>query len=74
MVECRRMDIQLQVLSSRYRSERKFQRDAFIHTLMGLVYDATHDYNNAFIAYRNAYNIYREDYASLYGVDAPPNN
>ncbi len=71
LIECRRMDIQLRELSSRYKSDRKFQRDAFIHTLMGLVYDATHDYNNAFIAYRNAYNIYIEDYAPVFGVNPP---
>jgi len=71
LVECRRMDIKLQQLSDKYRSEKKYQRDAFIHTLMGLVYDANHDYNNAFIAYRNAYKIYKEDYRKLFGLDAP---
>ena len=29
------------------------------------------DYNNAFIAYRNAINIYDEDYQSMFGVHAP---
>jgi hypothetical protein len=38
---------------------------------MGLIYDANRDANNAFIAYRNAYNIYVEDYSKDYGVQPP---
>jgi len=71
LVECRRMDIKLQQLSDKYKSDKKYKRDAFIHTLMGIIYDADHDYNNAFIAYRNALNIYREDYNDLFGMRPP---
>jgi hypothetical protein len=38
---------------------------------MGLVYQANHEYNNAFIAYRNATEIYQEDYKDLFGLDVP---
>ena len=38
---------------------------------MGLIFDANRDYNNAFIAYRNAVDIYQEDYLPLFGLDAP---
>lgn len=71
LVECRRMNNRLNQLSDKYRSDKKYKRDAFIHTLMGLIYDANRDYNNAFIAYRNAYNIYKEDYIRLFKLKAP---
>jgi hypothetical protein len=71
LVECRRLDTRLQQLSDRYDSDSKYRHDAFINTLMGIIYDMDKDYNNAFIAYRNAYGIYSQDYQSLFSV-APP--
>jgi hypothetical protein len=71
LVECRRLNIKLNQLSDKYSSANKYRRDAFIHTLMGLVYQANHEYNNAFIAYRNAAEIYQEDYKRLFGLDVP---
>jgi hypothetical protein len=71
LVECRRLNIRLQQLSDRYSSENKYRRDAFVHVLMGIIYQADNDWNNAFIAYRNAYEIYEEDYGRLFGVQAP---
>lgn len=71
LVECRRLNIRLQQLSDRYDSDTKYQRDAFVHTLMGIIYEVDKDYNNAFIAYRNALEIYRDDYARLFQLSAP---
>ena len=71
LVECRRLNIKLSLLSRKYNSPHKYQRDAFIHTLTGLVYQANHEYNNAFIAYRNAVEIYQEDYKHLFGLSVP---
>src|SRR5262245_58372875 len=71
IVECRRLSIRMQKLTDKYSSENKYQRDAFCHTLMGIIYQASKDYNNAFIAYRNALEIYDEDYTRLFGVSAP---
>lgn len=76
LVECRRLNIKLQKLSDQYKTnvlgkKGKYTRDAFIHNLMGIIYDADQDYNNAFIAYRNAVDIYTEDYQPLFGM-APP--
>ncbi len=71
LVECRRLNNRLNALSDKYRSDNKFRQDAFIHTLMGLIYDAGGDYNNAFIAYRNAYNIYQGDYSKFFNLTAP---
>ena len=71
LVECRRLNIRLQQLSDRYDSEIKYQRDAFVHTLMGIIYEVDKDYNNAFIAYRNALEIYEDDYYKLFQLNAP---
>lgn len=71
LIECKRMNIKLNSLSDKYSSANKYKRDAFIHLLMGLIYDANYDYNNAFIAYRNAYEIYNEDYKKLFGQECP---
>ncbi len=71
LVECRRLNIKLNALEDRYEGDNRYRRDAFIHNLMGIIYDASGEYNNAFIAYRNALNIYEEDYKPLYGIGPP---
>jgi uncharacterized protein len=71
LVECRRLNIRLNQLNDKYVSKEKFQRDAFIHTLMGIIYQSTKDYNNAFIAYRNAVEVYENEYASMFGMKVP---
>jgi hypothetical protein len=38
---------------------------------MGIIYQSTGDYNNAFIAYRNALEIYETDYSRLFSLSAP---
>lgn len=71
LVEIRRLNIRLQQLTDRYNSKDKYDHDAFIHVLMGITYEVDKDYNNAFIAYRNALNIYDDDYRRFFGVYAP---
>jgi hypothetical protein len=71
LVECRRLNIRLQQLSDKYKNPEKYQRDAFIHNLMGIIYQANGDWNNAFIAYRNALEIYNDDYVTMFNVQAP---
>ncbi len=71
LVECRRVNIRLRQLSDRYSNENKYQRDAFVHTLMGVIYETDKDFNNAFIAYRNAYEIYENDYQRLFQINTP---
>jgi uncharacterized protein len=71
LIECRRLNIRLNQLSDKYHSERKYRRDAFIHNLMGIIYQSTGDFNNAFIAYRNALEIYEQDYRDLFSMLVP---
>ncbi len=71
LVEARRMNLRLQALSEKYKSANKYQKDAFIHLLMGIVYDAAGEYNNAFIAYRNALEIYENEYTKMFKLTVP---
>lgn len=72
LVECRRLNIKLNQLNDKYEGKKnRYKNDAFAHVLMGIAYEMDNDVNNAFIAYRNAYNTYKESYASNFGVSAP---
>ncbi|MES2558990.1 MAG: hypothetical protein V4590_04585 [Bacteroidota bacterium] len=71
LVECKRMLLKLQKITDTYGGKNKYKRDAFVHNLMGMIYDAQKDYNNAFIAYRNALEIYEEDYVKMLQTSTP---
>lgn len=73
LVEARKVDNKLNVLNSRYADDKKnvYKEDAFIRFLMGILYEADGEVNDAFISYRKAEEIYRNDYAHNYGVSAP---
>ena len=72
MVECRRINLKLNSLNDKYKDHKnRYQRDAFANTMMGLLYDANGDYNNAFIAYRNALEIYETDYSLNFNIQPP---
>jgi len=72
LVEVRKINIRLQQLNDKYSDHKnRYQRDAFAQLLMGLIYDAAGDANNAFIAYRNAYDTYQSDYVKNFGLAAP---
>ncbi|MCG9881345.1 MAG: hypothetical protein MH472_12165 [Bacteroidia bacterium] len=71
LVECKRMLEKMQRITDSYKSENKYKRDAFAHNLLGMIYDLKSEYNDAFIAYRNALEIYKEDYAKNYDTQIP---
>ncbi len=72
LVECRRVNIQLQILNDKYKKvKNKYSNDAFAHNLMGMIYDASGDINNAFIAYRNAFEAYENEYDTLFNLPPP---
>lgn len=71
LVEVRRLDHRLNVLSDTVKDANKYRNDGFARYVSGIVYEAAGDLNNAFIAYRNAY----EAYGSMRGwarANAPP--
>lgn len=72
LVEVRKINIKLQQLNDKYPDHKnRYQQDAFAHLLMGLIYDASGNYNDAFIAYRNAFETYQTDYQKNFGLGAP---
>lgn len=58
-VEARRIDHRLNVLSDRVQEKDGYRDDAFARYFSGVVYEVAGEVNNAFIAYRNAYEEYR---------------
>ena len=58
LVEARRIDHRLNVLSDRTRDKNAYRDDGFARYLSGILYEVTGDVNNAFIAYRKAYETF----------------
>ena len=72
LVEARRISLRSYSQQDKMNeSNRKFSDDAFSHMLQGIIYERANDFNNAFIAYRNAVNIYLERDGSYYGTSIP---
>jgi len=72
LVECRRINIKLNEINDKYAYKKnRYKEDAFAHNLMGIIYEAKKDYNNAFIAYRNSFEIYDSLYQNEFGVTTP---
>ena len=71
LVEARRIDHRLNVLSDRVKEASRYRNDGFARYVCGILYEAAGDLNNAFISYRNAY----EAYGAMSGwmkMSAPP--
>jgi len=58
LVEARRIDHRLNVLADSVDAD-DYHDDPFARYLSGLLYEASGDLNNAFVAYRNAYEAYQ---------------
>ena len=71
LVECKRMNIRLNELNDKYKRKNRYSKDAFIQNMMGIIYEASGDDNNAFIAYRNSLEVYEEDYLQHFGMGPP---
>jgi len=76
LVQVRRLNLELGRLNDRYKDNKDrtfkfYQRDAFAYVLMGLVYEATDENNNAWIAYKKAIEIYESDYAEFFDMQIP---
>jgi hypothetical protein len=71
LVECRRAYEALNQLNDLYRNENTYKRDAFMYNFMGMMFEYAREYNDAFICYKNAYEIYKQDYEPMFGVRTP---
>lgn len=58
LVEARRIDHRLNMLSDRVKDSSGYRSDGFARYLSGILYEAAGDLNNAFIDYRNAFEAY----------------
>ena len=58
LVEARRIDHRLNVLADRTKDKAAYHDDGFARYLSGILYESTGDTNNAFIAYRKAYETF----------------
>jgi hypothetical protein len=58
LVEARRIDHRLNVLADRTKDQTAYRDDGFARYLSGILYESAGDLNNAFIAYRKAYETF----------------
>jgi hypothetical protein len=73
IVEARRISLQAQAQGDKFNDkDTRYSKDAFSLMLQGLIYEHDSDVNNAFIAYRNAAEVYlkRKD-QTYYGTKMP---
>ncbi len=72
LVECRRINNKLKAMNASYDAHKnRYSADAFAWNLLGMIFEASGEINNAFVSYRNAYDAYRDVYAEHFGVDPP---
>jgi len=73
IVEARRITLQSQEQGDKFNDkESRYSKDAFSLMLQGLIYESDGDVNNAFIAYRNAAEVYlKSPDKTYYGTTLP---
>lgn len=76
LVEARKVDKKLEAINSQYPKGKKntYKEDAFVRWLMGMLYEidpTSANLNDAFISYRKALNIYKNDYHTDYALGPP---
>jgi len=73
LVEARKVDNKLNIFNAQYEDDKKnvYREDAFIRFLMGVLYEAEGEINDAYISCWKAENIYKNDYFRNYGVSPP---
>jgi len=70
LVEARRVDHRLNMLSDRTKDKDVYREDGFARYVTGILYETAGQMNDAFIAYRKAYEIYQSA-KSWSGIAAP---
>lgn len=71
LVEARKVDHKLNVINDRYAQKNVYREDAFARYLSGILYEGRGELNDAFIAYRKAYDTYLT-YQKQYRTPIPP--
>ncbi|MBM2841657.1 MAG: hypothetical protein HW412_2185 [Bacteroidetes bacterium] len=70
LVEARKVDLKLKEYSRQYDGKNKYQEDAFIRYIAGVLYENEGEINDAFISYKKSYETYLT-YEKEYGTKAP---
>ncbi|MFH1715666.1 MAG: hypothetical protein ABH857_05735 [Elusimicrobiota bacterium] len=70
LVEARQVDHFLNTIQIKYGQKSRYKEDAFARYLMGMIYENQHEYNDAFISYRQAMKVY-EYYAGMFDTPLP---
>ena len=72
VVEARRIQLTTQTQNDKFAGKlTRYSKDAFALNLQGIIYEINGDINNAFIAYRNAVELYLSNNGSYYNVQMP---
>ncbi|MBI2372959.1 MAG: hypothetical protein HYV07_03060 [Deltaproteobacteria bacterium] len=75
VVEARRADELLKKMAVYYDKEGNggtdYRQDAFMLWMVGLFYEMEGSFNDAFLAYKAAYQAYKSDYAGIFGQPPP---
>ncbi|MBL7741184.1 MAG: hypothetical protein JNK14_18320 [Chitinophagaceae bacterium] len=71
MVEARRITLRSYAQEDKAGNKDRYAEDAFSFILQGMIYEKNGDINNAFIAYRNAADVYLQNNGSYYGIRLP---
>jgi uncharacterized protein len=71
LVEARKVDLKLREFAKQYEGKNRYQEDAFMRYVAGVLYESAGERNDAFISYRKAYEAYTV-YEREYGTKAPP--
>jgi uncharacterized protein len=72
VVEARRITLSTNKQDEKFTNkDNRYSKDAFALNLQGMIYEMAGDMNNAFIAYRNAGEIYIKNKEEYYGVKMP---
>jgi hypothetical protein len=70
LVECRRLDANLNVYNDKYDEKNVYKEDAFGRYLSGLIYESAGELDNAYIDYYKAYKVF-SSYEADYGTPMP---
>jgi hypothetical protein len=70
LVEARKVDLKLNQYSRQYEGKNVYQQDAFARYIMGALYEAAGEVNDAFISYKKAYEGYKT-YATQFKTPCP---
>lgn len=71
VVEARRISLRTYAQEDKTGNKNRYSDDAFSYIIQGLVYEKNRDINNAFIAYRNAADVYLDNNGSYYDITMP---